>query len=159
MMVSAVGILVCLVTVQVAFYCYKVTEESRIQKSLNYQLLISTVLMLVGLWILTPMNFPNEWHQHVIGAVSHTSKWWHPGVCVSMGLCSGFAIGISTDYYTSNSHKPVQEMAEKCTSGAAINVIYGLAVGYMSTIIPIFLLAATIVVTVVLMGMLGVALA
>jgi len=76
-----------------------------------------------------------------------------------MGLVSGLLIGISTDYYTSNSHRPVREMAEKCPSGAAINVIYGLSVGYMSTIIPIFLLAITIIVCVSLIGMLGVALA
>ena len=57
-----------------------------------------------------------------------------------MGLISGYLIGLATDYYTSNSHSPVQEMAEKCQSGAAINIIYGLAVGYLSTIIPIILL-------------------
>jgi Na+/H+-translocating membrane pyrophosphatase len=66
---------------------------------------------------------------------------------------------MSTDYYTSNSHSPVQELAQKCTSGAAINIIYGLAVGYLSTIIPIVLLAVTIIVATNLLGMLGVALA
>jgi inorganic pyrophosphatase len=66
---------------------------------------------------------------------------------------------MSTDYYTSNSHSPVKELAQKCTSGAAINIIYGLAVGYMSTIIPIVLLAVTIIVATNLLGMLGVALA
>jgi len=159
LMISAVGVITSLITVQVAFYCYRVTEEKKIQVSLNLQLLISTLLMLAGLWVLTPYNLPNSWNQHVLGAQGSQSFWWHPAVCVTMGLVSGFLIGISTDYYTSNSHNPVQEMAQKCESGAAINVIYGLAVGYMSTIIPIFLLAITIIVCVTLMGMLGVALA
>lgn len=66
---------------------------------------------------------------------------------------------MTTDYYTSNKHAPVIEMAEACSQGAAINIIYGLAIGYCSTIIPTLLLAATIVVSIKSCGMLGVALA
>lgn len=50
-------------------------------------------------------------------------------------------------------------MAESCNSGAAINIIYGLALGYLSTIIPIILIAITVIVSIKLIGMLGVALA
>lgn len=49
-------------------------------------------------------------------------------------------------------------MADKCKSGPAINVIYGLAVGYLSCIIPVCLLSITIIVNVQLLDMLGVAL-
>lgn len=115
--------------------------------------------MLVGLWVLTPFNVPDSWEQDIPGSHGHTSRWYHPAICVSLGLVSGFLIGISTDYYTSNAHSPVIEIAHKCMSGAAINVIYGLAVGYLSCIIPVTLLAITIIVCVALMGMLGVALA
>ena len=75
-----------------------------------------------------------------------------------MGLISGFLIGLSTDYYTSNAHSPVVEMAHVCEAGPAINVIYGLALGYLSTIVPIFLLALTVLVSIKLLGMFGVAL-
>jgi inorganic pyrophosphatase len=74
-------------------------------------------------------------------------------------LISGFLIGLSTDYYTSNAYKPVQELSHSCESGAAINVIYGLALGYLSTIVPILLLGLTILVSIKLLGMFGVALA
>lgn len=50
-------------------------------------------------------------------------------------------------------------MANSCNSGAAINIIYGLALGYLSTIIPIILIAVTIIVSIKLLGMLGPALA
>ena len=75
-----------------------------------------------------------------------------------MGLISGFLIGLSTDYYTSVNHGPVKEMAQKCRSGAAINVIYGLANGYRSVVIPVLLLMLTIFVCTNLQGMLGIAL-
>ncbi len=50
-------------------------------------------------------------------------------------------------------------MAEACSSGAAINIIYGLSLGYLSTIIPIILIAITLIVSIKLLSMLGVALA
>ena len=50
-------------------------------------------------------------------------------------------------------------MAKSCTSGAAINVIFGLALGYISTIIPIILIGITVLVSISLLDMLGVALA
>merc|ERR1712151_549355 len=97
LMISAVGILASLLTVQFAFYIYRVTEKERIQKSLNFQLLLSTIFMLIGLWILTPFNLPSSWKTDVAGSASHYSDWWHPAICVSLGLISGFLIGIATD--------------------------------------------------------------
>jgi inorganic pyrophosphatase len=76
-----------------------------------------------------------------------------------MGLVSGLLIGYSTDYYTSNAHDPVLDMAHACSSGPAINIIYGLALGYNSTIVPILLLAVTAVASMTLCGLFGVALA
>jgi len=84
--------------------------------------------------------------------------WYYAFTCATMGLISGFLIGMSTDYYTSFAHSPVIEMAHTCESGPAINVIYGLALGYVSTIIPILLLALTVLVSIKLLGMFGVAL-
>lgn len=49
-------------------------------------------------------------------------------------------------------------MASATTAGPAINIIYGLSLGYLSTIIPILLIALTILVSLNLLGMLGVAL-
>ena len=79
-------------------------------------------------------------------------------MATSIGLITGFLIGLATDYYTSFAYNPVKKMARSCTSGPAINVIYGLSLGYMSTIIPVILIALTILVSVNLLGMLGVAL-
>lgn len=41
---------------------------------------------------------------------------------------------------TSYTYRPVQELAEACKTGPATNVIYGLALGYLSTIIPVIIL-------------------
>lgn len=76
-----------------------------------------------------------------------------------MGCGSGLIIGLATDYYTSNSHSPVKEMARTCSSGPAINIIYGLSVGYMSNTIPLIMIGITTFISIYLMGFLGVAFA
>jgi inorganic pyrophosphatase len=80
-------------------------------------------------------------------------------ISIASGLVSGFLIGASTDYYTSNAYQPVKELANSCTYGAAINVIYGLSLGYVSNVFPIIFIAITSLVSINLLGMLGVSLA
>ena len=75
------------------------------------------------------------------------------------GLWSGFIIGWVTEIYTSNAYSPVQELAEACRMGAAPNIILGLALGYMSNIVPVLCLAVTIYVSFYFASMYGVALA
>merc|ERR1712051_1046282 len=78
--------------------------------------------------------------------------------CVMLGLWSGLLIGLVTEYYTSNSHAPVQELADACLYDAATNIIKGLALGYMSNVIPIFALAITVLLSFHWAAMYGVAL-
>jgi inorganic pyrophosphatase len=159
LMISAVGIFGCFFTSLFGIYLYKVNTFKRIQRALNIQLLLSTVLTLV---LLIPIIFmlPSEWSipDEDSPTGSRVVNRWYAFVSTAMGLVSGFFIGIATDYYTSFAHKPVREMAVACTSGTAINVIYGLALGYMSTVIPVILIALTILVSAGMLGMLGVAL-
>ena len=49
-----------------------------------------------------------------------------------------------TEYFTSNRYAPVQDVADSCRTGAATNIIFGLALGYKSTIIPCFVIAICI---------------
>ena len=159
LMISSVGIFACFFTSLFGIYIYKVNTFQRIQKALNIQLLLSTLITLV---LLIPIMYvlPSEWSIPDEDQPSGTRlvKRYYAFVSTAMGLVSGFLIGLSTDYYTSFAHKPVREMAIACTSGAAINVIYGLALGYMSTLLPVILIALTILVSAGMLGMFGVAL-
>lgn len=86
-------------------------------------------------------------------------KNWYIFFCIACGLWSGCVIGFVTEYYTSNTYAPVQELAGACKTGAATNIIFGLALGYKSVIIPVFCLAVTIYVAYSLAGMFGIAVA
>jgi len=74
------------------------------------------------------------------------------------GLWAGLAIGYITEYYTSNAYQPVRDVANSCTTGAATNVIYGLSLGYKSTIVPSIALALCIWIGYNMCGVFGIAL-
>lgn len=67
-------------------------------------------------------------------------------------------IAASTEYVTSHSYAPVRELAETCKAGAASNVTLGLALGYMSTLVPSIFIAATAYISNTFLGYYGVAL-
>merc|ERR1719251_863462 len=77
----------------------------------------------------------------------------------AVGLWAGLGIGYVTEYYTSNQHRPTQIVAENCRTGAATNVIMGLALGYKSVIFPACAMAAAAYISHSLAGFYGVALA
>lgn len=161
LLLSAFGIIACILTSFFGIYMYTVDTFEKIETALKLQLLISTGLILITIPLAAWLSLPKEWvsKEHPTDPkLSKKSTAIHACIAVGIGLLSGLIIGYSTDYYTSNAHAPVKEMSEACTSGPAINIIYGLALGYNSCIIPVIFLAITAVVSIALCGLFGVAL-
>ncbi len=80
-------------------------------------------------------------------------------VCPITGLVSGMLIGIITEYYTSMNYEPVKALVRGCKQGAAINIILGLALGFLSNVLPTILIAGTVFISYKLAGMFGISLA
>lgn len=158
LIISSMGILICLITTLIATDMFEIKNVTEIEPSLKRQLLISTVLMTVGIAFVNFFALPSEFTIFDFGS-EKVVKNWHLFFCVSIGLWAGLVIGYTTEYYTSSAYSPVQEVADSCKTGAATNVIFGLALGYKSVIIPIFAIAASIYVSFSLAAMYGIAVA
>ncbi|XP_027163901.1 pyrophosphate-energized vacuolar membrane proton pump-like [Coffea eugenioides] len=156
LIISSVGIIVCLITTVIATDVVEIKTVSEIEPSLKRQLLISTVLMTVGIAGVSFLVLPSKFTLFDFGT-DKVVKNWHLFFCVSIGLWAGLVIGYVTEYYTSNAYSPVQDVADSCRTGAATNVIFGLALGYKSVIIPIFAIAIAIYVSFSLAAMYGIA--
>jgi K(+)-stimulated pyrophosphate-energized sodium pump len=75
------------------------------------------------------------------------------------GLSAGIAIGLITEYYTSESQSPAHKIAESSQTGAATNIIAGLANGMKSTALPLIILATAIMVSYYFAELYGIAIA
>ncbi|CAA6654395.1 unnamed protein product [Spirodela intermedia] len=158
LIISSMGIVVCLITTLFATDFLEIKTVKEIEPSLKKQLLISTVLMTVGIAIVSFVALPSKFTLFDFGS-EKTVKNWHLFFCVSAGLWTGLVIGYSTEYFTSSVYRPVRDVADSCRTGAATNVIFGLALGYKSVIVPIFAIAAAIYVSFSLAAMYGIAVA
>ncbi len=78
---------------------------------------------------------------------------------VIAGLIVGVLIGAVTEVYTSDEYNSVKKIAEQSETGSATTIISGLAVGMMSTAVPVLLVCVGIFVSYTLMGLYGIALA
>jgi K(+)-stimulated pyrophosphate-energized sodium pump len=75
------------------------------------------------------------------------------------GLIAGTAIGLITEYYTSDQRGPARNIAAQSETGAATNIIAGLGTGMKSTAAPVAVLAISVVVSYNCAGLYGIAIA
>ncbi|CAD6238579.1 unnamed protein product [Miscanthus lutarioriparius] len=158
LLISSAGLLVCLVTTLFATDLFKVKTVRGIAPALKLQLVISTVLMTVAALVVSLAALPANFTLFDFGQVKQV-KNWQLFFCVAIGLWAGLAIGFTTEYFTSNAYSPVRDVADSCRTGAATNVIFGLALGYKSVIVPVFAIAASIYVGFTLASIYGIAVA
>ena len=76
---------------------------------------------------------------------TETNQWWHVSLSVVVGLLAGVIIGKATEYYTSQSYKPTQKVAESSKTGPATVIISGLGLGMLSTAIPVVTVGVAII--------------
>ena len=80
-------------------------------------------------------------------------------LCAIVGLLVTLLVTISTEYYTSTKFHPVKAVSKSCETGAATNIIIGVAMGLESTSPVILIIVSSIVATYSLAGVFGIAMA
>ncbi|RZC51066.1 hypothetical protein C5167_019492 [Papaver somniferum] len=172
LLISSVGILVCLLTTLFATDFFEIKLVTQIEPALKNQLIISTALMTLGIALVSWVALPSSFTIFNFGTQKVVKN------CVRKGtvfLCCYWPLGwVGHWVYYRILHQqciqsealllhlccsPVQDVADSCRTGAATNVIFGLALGYKSVIIPIFAIAISIFVSFSLAAMYGIAVA
>ncbi len=72
---------------------------------------------------------------------------WGVYIAILAGLVGGCAIGYFTEYYTSDTYKPTQELAAASETGSATIIIGGISLGLKSTMVSILIVAAAVLVS------------
>ncbi|MFL2738551.1 MAG: V-type H(+)-translocating pyrophosphatase [bacterium] len=149
-LISAVGIPISLLTMFTA----QVKKEEDVAPALKRLLIVATGLSAIAMYFVSMWALPESFE---INGEVYTNM----GVflCYLTGAVAGLLVGLLTEYYTSHDFKPVQEVAKASETGAATNIIFGLALGYQSAAGSILLLGASIFIPFTMAGMYGVAIA
>ncbi len=119
--------------------------STQIHRALKSGLVMSSLLVIAGsAWLCFNMFTSTEVALSVF-------------IALTSGLIAGVVIGWLTEYYTSADYKPVKHLAKSSETGAATVVISGLALGYMSTMLPVLVICVAVGLAFYQAGLYGIA--
>ena len=127
-------------------------------KELNLATYISAGLTLVVVGVLSYVAFGNA-GDALKDILGFKVGWATPWICCVLGLVSGVAIGMITEFYTSADFKPTRTVAEYAVEGEAFVVTKGDAVGSKSVMLPVAIIGISLVISASIGGTYGIAIA
>ena len=137
MLIAAVGVLLSILGI----YLVKTKENAGMKEllgALSRGTNAAAVLIAVATFGIMYFLFGKETGEYA-------NMWWQTSLSVVVGLLAGVIIGKATEYYTSQSYKPTQKVAESSKTGPATVIISGLGLGMLSTAIPVITVGVAIV--------------
>jgi len=148
---------VCIVTSIIGTYFVKLGASNNIMGALYKGLVVTGVLSIIAVagvisW-LTGFSTPLP----LIAGGSVTGMQLF--VCCLTGLAVTGFIVVITEYYTSTAYRPVRSIAQSSTTGHGTNVIQGLAISMESTALPVLVICVGIIVSFMVAGLFGIAVA
>ncbi|MEB3328687.1 MAG: sodium/proton-translocating pyrophosphatase, partial [Candidatus Sericytochromatia bacterium] len=126
----ALGAIAILASI-VGTYSVKLGRNNNIMHALYWGTGITALVSLVGFVFVTFRMFPTNPYQYLWASL--------------IGLAVMVVITVITEFYTATEYRPVQEVAKASETGAATNIIAGLAVGMESTLAPVLVIVAAII--------------
>ncbi len=119
-------------------------KESKVQSALNLGNWVSILLTAVASYFVIMKMLPATMQMNFFGEGLLDVTSMDVFYAVLIGLFVGGAISYLTEYYTGLGKKPVMDIVQNSSTGAATNIIAGLSTGMLSTVGPILLFAAAI---------------
>jgi K(+)-stimulated pyrophosphate-energized sodium pump len=151
MAIAGMGIIASLIGILMV----RVKEGGNVQAALNLGNYVSVLVSAVASYFLIKWIMPSG--DFLIRGITFNAMDIFYAVLV--GLVVGTLMSIITEYYTAMGKRPVMSIVQQSSTGHATTVIGGLAVGMESTVLPILVLAAGIVLSFKFAGLYGVAIA
>jgi K(+)-stimulated pyrophosphate-energized sodium pump len=148
-LIAAAGILASIIGVMFVKISGGKNAQSALMNGTYVAAILTVALSFLIIW---KVGRPFE---GVFGTYSKLGPFW----ANLTGIIAGVIVGFTSEYFTSGHYRPVKKLAESSQSGPAITVTGGMAVGMMSTAIPVIVLAAAVMVSYAVSGMYGIALA
>ena len=157
--IAGVGILASIIGTFFVKISSNDAKEPKVQAALDLGNWMSIGITLIASFFLIQWMLPETLTMNFFGEGSKQIPSMNVFYSACIGLAVGALISSVTAYYTSLGKKPVLDIVQNSSTGAATNIIAGLAVGMKSTFLSVVLFAAAIFGSYALAGFYGVALA
>ncbi|MGB2085850.1 MAG: sodium-translocating pyrophosphatase [Flavobacteriaceae bacterium] len=157
--IAGVGILASIIGTLFVRIANNEAKEAKVQAALDLGNWTAIGITLLASNFLIDWMLPETLTMNFFGEGSKTISSVNVFYAACIGLAVGALISVVTAYYTSLGKKPVLDIVQNSSTGAATNIIAGLAVGMKSTFLSVILFAAAIYGSYALAGFYGVALA
>ena len=117
-------------------------DEAHLGAALHKGLWVASIIF-AGVAAIACAYLPDESLKAAGIAAGYPDGWSKWGVygAILCGLTLGVVVGLITEYFTTTKKHPVREIARQSETGAATNLIQGLAIGMQSTWAPLILIA------------------
>jgi K(+)-stimulated pyrophosphate-energized sodium pump len=158
-MIAGVGIIASIIGTFLVRISSNDAKENEVQKALNIGNIASIVISAIAGWFLVDWMLPETIQMNFFGEGTLVIPSRHVFYATLVGLSVGYLISFFTEYYTALGKKPVLDIVQNSSTGAATNIIAGLATGMISTFSSVILFAAAIWGSYALAGFYGVAIA
>jgi K(+)-stimulated pyrophosphate-energized sodium pump len=148
---------ICILTSIAGTYYVKLGPDNGIMKALYRGLMVTGALSIVGIFfvILITTGLATAMPLTTGGTVNGFELF----ICALAGLGVTGAIVVITEYYTATEYRPVRSIANSSTTGHGTNVIQGLAVSMEATALPVLVICIGIIITYMVAGLFGIAVA
>jgi len=152
---------VCIITSIIGAFAVRLGKSNNIMGALYQGLIVTGVLSVGAIWFVMTKLVPADGIDVptlVEGTTKHVSVMELFG-CGMVGLVVTALIVVITEFYTGTGFRPVKSVAKASVAGHGTNVIQGLAMSLESTALPALTIIAGIIVTYILAGLFGIAIA
>ncbi|MGI5971711.1 MAG: sodium-translocating pyrophosphatase [Oscillospiraceae bacterium] len=99
-----------------------------LRRGTNFSAIAVAVVSFFTVWAVLGIEFYGVW------------------LAIIAGLFAGVLIGLCTEYFTSDTYKPTKKLAASSETGTATVIINGIGLGMLSTILPVVIVAAAILI-------------
>jgi len=159
MLIAGVGIIFSIIGTFLIRIKDNSAKEEEVQRALNMGNWTSILLTAVGSYFMIKWLLPDTMSMKFFGEGIKEVTSNDVFGSVVVGLIVGALISYFTEYYTGLGKKPVLDIVQKSSTGAATNIIAGLGTGMISTFAPVLLFAGAIWSAYAFAGFYGVAIA
>ena len=157
--IAGVGILASIIGTFLVSVKNNDAKEAQVQRALDMGNWVAIIITIIASYFLIQYMLPETMQMNFFGEGLKEVSSMNVFYASLIGLAVGALISVVTAYYTSLGKKPVMDIVQNSSTGAATNIIAGLAVGMKSTFLSVILFAAAIYGSYALAGFYGVALA